>query len=87
MANHIHLLITPRVPVPLLSHSLQDLTAREAAHRLHVKGPFWQEGCYQHEVHGQAEFERIAFEIEMEPVTAGMVCTPGEFPWTSAAAD
>ncbi len=87
MANHIHLLITPRVPVPLLSHSLQDLTAREAAHRLHIKGPFWHEGCHQQVVRDPAEFERIAFEIEMDPVTAGMVCTPGEFPWTSAAAD
>jgi REP element-mobilizing transposase RayT len=87
MANHVHLLVTPLVPLPKLAASLKRLTAREAAHRIDIRGPFWQEEGYQREVRDDAELQQIASEIEMEPVRAGMVCTPGEFPWTSAAID
>ena len=87
MANHVHLLITPRVPLAVLAASLKDLTAREAAHRLHIHGPFWQEEGYQRVVHDPTDFNRVASDIEREPVDAGMVGTPGEFPWTSAAND
>ena len=87
MANHVHLLVTPRVPLAVLAASLKDLTAREAAHRLEIHGPFWQEEGYARVVHDPADFKQVASDIESDPVEAGMVKTPGEFPWTSAAID
>ena len=87
MSNHVRLLVTPRVPVESLACALKDLTAREATHRWKIREPFWQEGEQQLVVRSRAELERIASAIEMEPVAAGMVETPGEFPWTSAVPD
>jgi hypothetical protein len=39
---------------------------------------------YDRLVRNKAEFERIASYIEMNPVKAGLVRTPAEFPWSSA---
>ena len=47
MANHVHLLITPNVPVPKLLQSLKGTTARRANQMLRLTGKaFWQEESY-----------------------------------------
>ena len=85
MANHVHLLISPRVPVSRLMQSLKRFTAREANRILGLTGrPFWQDESYDRLVRNKVEFERIAGYIEMNPVRAGLVATPEEFPWSSA---
>jgi REP element-mobilizing transposase RayT len=44
MANHVHLLITPLLPVPRLMQSLKRFTAREGNRILGLAGrPFWQD--------------------------------------------
>ena len=85
MPNHVHLLVTPCVPVSRLTHSLKRFTAREANRILDITGkPFWQDESYDHLVRDDAEFQRIARYIEWNPVKSGMVATPEEFPWSSA---
>ncbi len=85
MANHVHLLITPRVQVSKLMQSLKRFTAREGNRILGLTGqPFWQEESYDRLVRDGTEFERIARYIEMNPVRAGMAATPEGFPWSSA---
>ena len=85
MANHVHLLITPLEPVPHLMQSLKRFTAREGNRMLALTGkPFWQEESYDRLVRNDLEFHRIARYIEMNPVRAGMVAAPNEFPWSSA---
>jgi putative transposase len=86
MANHVHLLITPRVPVSKLMQSLKRFTAREGNRILGLTGrPFWQDESYDRLVRNEIEFRRIASYIEMNPVRAGLAATPEEFPWSSAA--
>ena len=46
--------------------------------------PFWQDESYDRLVRNDTEFERIADSIEMNPVKAGLVATPEEYPWSSA---
>jgi REP element-mobilizing transposase RayT len=47
MPNHVHLLVTPKVPIPQLIKSLKGLTARRANQILEQTGrPFWQEETY-----------------------------------------
>ena len=46
--------------------------------------PFWQDESYDRLVRNDLEFERIVNYIERNPVTAGLVLTPEEFPWSSA---
>jgi REP element-mobilizing transposase RayT len=85
MANHVHLLITPRVDVPRLMQSLKRFTAREANRILGLTGHrFWQEENYDRLVRDDKEFLRIVDYIEMNPVHAGLVATPEEFLWSSA---
>lgn len=85
MPNHVHMLVTPSVPVPKLMHSLKLRTAREANRLLRLTGqPFWQSESYDHLVRSSEEFGKIARYIELNPVNAGFVSTPEDFPWSSA---
>jgi len=85
MANHVHLLLTPRVEVPKLTQTLKRFTAREANRILGLTGqPFWQDESYDRIVRDEAEFDRIGRYIGNNPVKAGIVTTPEEFPWSSA---
>ena len=85
MPNHIHLLVTPAVPVSRLMQSLKRFTAREANRILRRTGnPFWQDESYDRLVRDDAELQRIAQYIEWNPVTAGLVARPDDFPWSSA---
>jgi len=85
MPNHVHMLVTPRVPVSVLMQSLKRFTARQGNRMLARTGqPFWQDESYDRLVRGQTEFERIASYIEMNPVTAGLVASSELFPWSSA---
>jgi REP element-mobilizing transposase RayT len=85
MPNHVHLLITPRVPVSRLMQSLKRFTAREGNRILGLTGrSFWQDESYNQLVRNELEFKRIARYIEMNPVRAGLAATPEEFQWSSA---
>jgi putative DNA methylase len=85
MPNHVHLLITPRVPVSQIMHSLKRFTARKGNQILGLTGtPFWQDESLDRLVRNQLEFERIATYIEMNPVRAGIVTAPEQFLWSSA---
>lgn len=85
MPNHVHLLVTPLIPVSKIMHSLKRFTAREANRILHLTGKaFWQDESYDHLVRDSTEFQRICRYIECNPVKAGLVSSPEEFLWSSA---
>ena len=87
MANHVHLLVSPRVPVSRLMQSLKRFTAREGNRSLGRTGrPFWQDESYDRLVCDEAAYERILRYIEMNPVNAGLAARPEDFPWSSASA-
>ena len=88
MANHVHLLITPNVPVPRLLQSLKlkGTTARRANQMLRLTGKaFWQEESYDRWVRGEKEFYRIRSYIEENPVRAGLVAAPEDYLWSSVS--
>jgi putative transposase len=83
--NHVHLLATPAIALPLLMRSLKGITAKRANAMLELTGrPFWQEESYDHVVRNDREFERIRNYIEQNPVRAGLVSEASEFQWSSA---
>jgi len=74
MPNHVHLLITPKIPLPKITKSLKGITASRANAMLgFTDGRFWQEESYDHEVCREGGFERIRKYIENNPVRAGLV--------------
>ncbi len=84
MPNHVHLLITPRIPVPKITQSLKRFTAQEANRILGLTGKLWQPESYDRLVRSHTEFHRIANYIEMNPVKAGLAIEPEDYPWSSA---
>lgn len=85
MANHVHLLIRPRIAPERILKSLKGATARWANRALGRTGePFWQKESYDHWVRNPGEFNRIRRYIEQNPVKAGLVSNAEEYLWSSA---
>lgn len=85
MPNHVHMLVSPQVPLPQLTKTLKTFTARRANQALDLTGkPFWQDESYDRLVRDQREFDRIHAYIENNPVRAGLAQEPSEFLWSSA---
>lgn len=87
MPNHVHILVTPRVPATKWLGPLKGFSAHEANGLLGLTGePFWQNESYDHLVRSPEEFDRIRRYIENNPVKAGLVANPEDFPWSRARA-
>ena len=88
MANHVHLLVRPRIAPARLLKSLKGATAPEANRLLGRTGePFWQKESYDHCVQNDREFEKIRMYIETNPVKAGLVRNSQDYPWSSAGVE
>ena len=87
MANHVHVLLTPRAPLSRVTRTIKAYTARRANEILRRKGqPFWQDESFDHWVRNGASFGRIKSYIEQNPVKAGLAEKLEDWPWSSAAA-
>jgi putative transposase len=87
MPNHIHMLITPTVVSTKWLGPLKGFTAHEANRILARTGkPFWQQESYDHVVRSSSGLDRVCRYIENNPVKAGLVTRPEDFPWSSAKA-
>jgi putative transposase len=85
MPNHVHVLLTPFVPLPVLTKSLKNITARRANTLLQrASAPFWQDETYDRQVRDSQEFIRIQLYIENNPVKAGLADSPEIYQWSSA---
>lgn len=86
MPNHVHLLVTPLVTARQWLGPLKAFTGYQANQLLGRRGvPFWQDESYDHLVRDEVGFRRVQRYIEFNPVRAGLVALPEEFPWSSAA--
>ena len=85
MPNHVHLFITPYLPVSEIMHRLKGNTARFANEILgRDTATFWQQESYDHFSRNVREFERICGYIARNPVKAGLATRPEDWPWSSA---
>lgn len=85
MANHVHVLIRPKVTVARITNGLKGVTARDANVILGRIGMrFWQEESFDHWIRNAAEFERVRNYIEGNPVSAGLVGHAEDWRWSSA---
>jgi REP-associated tyrosine transposase len=85
MANHVHVLLTPKIAVRRLTKALKGATARAANEILNRTCEyFWQDESFDHWVRSEAQFAKIKEYIERNPVTAGLVARPEDWRWSSA---
>jgi putative transposase len=86
MPNHVHLLLEPRAELRQITHAIKRRSARECNSLLNPTGKcFWQGESFDHWVRNPVSFERIRLCIENNPVSAGLVKTAGDWPWSSAS--
>jgi putative transposase len=85
MANHVHLLITPRRTVALITKELKGVTSRRANLLLGRTGEtFWQPESFDRWCRGLSHLHKFRTYIHNNPVKAGLVDGPEKFPWSSA---
>jgi putative transposase len=86
MANHVHVLLTPLSPIAEITQRIKGPTSRRANLILsHTGTRFWQDESFDRWVRNPGEWQRIRAYIERNPVAAGLVKTPQEWPWSSAS--
>ena len=84
MPNHVHLLITPKISLPRITNGIKGTSSHQANSILSREGqPFWQDESFDHWVRSPKEFGKIRAYIENNPVSAGLVRTPQDWPWSS----
>jgi REP element-mobilizing transposase RayT len=85
MSNHVHIVIRPNSPLPGIMKWLKAATASRANQILNRTGqPFWAREYYDHCVRDTRELDSVIHYIEWNPVKAGIVASPEEYPWSSA---
>jgi putative transposase len=88
MANHVHLLITPAVPVGRIMNGIKGSSACKCNRILCLSDKhFWQHESYDHWARDAVECQRICRYIENNPVAAGLVERAEDWAWSSASAE
>jgi putative transposase len=86
MANHVHVLLTPAAPIARITKRVKGATAHRANRLLGFTGSyFWQDESFDHWIRNPAEWQKIRAYIERNPVAAGLVARPEDWPWSSAS--
>lgn len=86
MANHVHVLIAPRAHIAQITHQIKGASARQANLILGRTGSkFWQNESFDHWIRNLAEGQNVRAYIERNPVAAGLVSQPADWPWSSAS--
>ncbi len=85
MPNHVHVLIRPLVSLGKALMNIKSASGRGANAVLGRTGqPFWQDESYDHFVRDDRKRAAIIRYIRFNPVTAGLVAEPEDWPWSSA---
>lgn len=85
MTNHVHLLLTPEFK-DSISKTIQSVGRNHVTYVNHTygrSGTLW-DGRHKGSIVSSEEYLLVCMRyIEMNPVRAGMVKTPGEYRWSS----
>jgi REP element-mobilizing transposase RayT len=85
--NHVHLLVEffSEWLLPEILRSWKSFTAHEANRFLGRTGQFWQEDYFDRFIRDTKHFERAKQYVRENPVTAGLVKLPEDWPYSSAS--
>ena|ERR1035437_6231857 len=87
MPNHVHVVWEPLTPMPKIMQWLKGRTGRMANRILGRPGmAFWQDESFDHWIRSAEEFQGLIAYVENNPVKAGLVASPEQWPWSSATA-
>jgi putative transposase len=88
MLDHWHALLATRdgKSVSTRMRLLGRWLSRKTGERLLEQGCTWQDGFHDIRVRSAKQFQFVCGYIEENPVRAGLVKTPSDWPWSSANA-
>jgi putative transposase len=86
MPDHFHLILTPGFET---SHekALQMIkggSSHRIGKELRMEYPVWQPDFHEHWIRSMVDYERCKAYVERNPVAAGLVAAPHEYPFSSA---
>ena len=86
MPNHVHVVFHQMQghPLPGVVHSWKSYSAREANRLLGREGPFWYREYHDRYMRDERHLERAIAYVHANPVQAGLVSVPGDWPFSSA---
>jgi REP element-mobilizing transposase RayT len=85
MPNHVHLLVEIwRTPLAKLVQDWKGYTARRINRMLGRGGKLWQDDYWDRYIRDEGHFRKVRGYIESNPVKAGLVRSPGQWPLSSA---
>ncbi len=82
MPNHLHVILTPRKTTTL--EKAVQLIKGGCSHEIHARFPVWQSGFAEHQVRDLDDYSGHVQYIQLNPVKAGLVQRPEEYPFCSA---
>ena len=85
MANHVHFVILPQIPLAKMMQKLKGSTAYECNQLLGRTGAFWAIESYDHWLRTENELNRVIRYVERNPVNAGLVDSIEQWQWSSAS--
>ena len=85
MPNHVHLLVEiGQTPQSQLVKDWKGFTARRINRLLNRRGKLWQDDYWDRYIRDEAHGRRVVHYIESNPVKAGLVGSPEQWPFSSA---
>ena len=85
MPNHVHLLVESwQTPQSQLIKDWKGFSARGINRVLNRRGKLWQVDYWDRYIRDEAHYRRVVHYIESNPVKAGLVKSPEQWPFTSA---
>jgi REP element-mobilizing transposase RayT len=86
MPNHVHVLLRPNSGQNLseILHTWKSFSSKKANALLGRSGPFWQREYFDRFIRHEGHFLAAIDYIESNPVKAGLIGGPAEWPFSSA---
>ena len=85
MPNHVHLLVEIwQTPQSKLIKDWKGFTARRINRLLGQRGQVWQDDYWDRYLRDEAHYRKVVHYIESNPVKAGLVKSPEQWPFSSA---
>ena len=85
MPNHVHLLVEIwKKPLAELLKNWKGFSARRINELLGRTGELWQEDYWDRYIRDEAHYRKVVHYIENNPVKAGLVKSPEQWPFSSA---
>ena len=85
MSNHVHMVLEPHRSLSETMRWLKTATAVRANRLLGRTGQaFWQREYFDRWIRNKSQFDHVVAYVEANPVKAGLVQRPEDWPWSSA---